>query len=374
MKKRYIAIFIFLLSLSCFAENIELPKQSTDFNTATAKTLLTICTKHFADKTAAVFNMYGISVIKQCNYDKPDSEITHTSAYTVGKGKVKVDGAYREAFIIAVRGTNGAEWYSNFDFAPSRNPNTSFAENFLFSAQDILLDVQNVIERKKTEKKPLVIVCGHSRGAACANILGILLDEVYAPQDVYVYTFACPETVRNVLYDVKNIFNVINPCDIVPRMPLAAWGFSRAGSDVLLTGDDSYAKSLDDAVAALYKLAPDINGYYEVRHSLTNAGISEDGATPYDMMTLLSSILADITSKNIDRSDVESIVPTTLTVTPNESVSKLSLSSVVSSSSDFSNFAYYLQKLSSDDGASAKKLLNEHMPAAYMKLLDEKSN
>ena len=36
------------------------------------------------------------------------------------------------------------------------------------------------------------------------------------------------------LYD--NIFNILNPSDMVPRLPLASWGYSRYGRDLWLPG------------------------------------------------------------------------------------------------------------------------------------------
>ena len=77
--------------------------------------------------------------------------------------------------IVAVRGTDGAgAWASNFDVTPSRDFDSPYAENFDLCARDIL----GTLEPYLTDE-PLVLVCGHSRGAACANLLGLLLqDEV----------------------------------------------------------------------------------------------------------------------------------------------------------------------------------------------------
>ena len=80
-----------------------------------------------------------------------------------------------------IRGTNDGEWYSNFDFAPSHSADAVFAENFLFAAQNVFLSLDEIL---KGEENPLLLVAGHSRGAACANLLGVLLDAAYDPANV----------------------------------------------------------------------------------------------------------------------------------------------------------------------------------------------
>lgn len=328
--------------------------------------MLTVCSKHFKDKTREVFTQYNLTILVQEGYEKSDDVISHTAAFTVGKGKVLVGGIARDAFVIAVRGTDGAEWYSNFDFAPSHSNATQFAENFLFSAQDIFLESYRIIQKNKSVRNPVVIVCGHSRGAACANILGILFNGVYDAANVYVYTFATPATIRNQdnAEKMDNIFNVINQCDIVPKVPFSSWGFVRAGKDILLCNDKKRAAELDEAVKLLQKISPDVSSYYTVRHSITGSGVSNDGITMYEMMLLLCGKIVPATKQLLDKnSDVvnNKQIPYT----------KMNITSFVSSSSDFSAFAYEVEQLSNNDGNGARQLLNEHLPDTYMALLNE---
>ena len=353
------------------ATKVVLPAQSSSFDVHTAETLLDVCSQHYDDKTHTLFTQYGYSIIIQKYYDKRDDDITHTSAFTLGKGTAVVDGVSKEAFLLVVRGTNGSEWYSNFDFAPSHNNDTTFAESFLFSAEDIFLTAHDEIEKRKTVKNPIIIICGHSRGAACANILGVLFDALYAPKNVYVYTFATPATVRGEMYDAQNIFNVLNPCDIVPKVPLASWQFARAGKDIVLDADAARAKELDDAVASLYSLAPDITSYYTTRHSVTGAGISEDGLTVYEVMLLLSGKITSASSSLFSGTDFNMSNGTVKNNFQNTSDMNgaLQLLSVMTASSDYALLILPLQKLAKNNGSGAKDLLNEHMPATYMTLL-----
>lgn len=97
---------------------------------------------------------------------------------------------------------------------------------------------------------------GFSRGGATTNIAAGLIDNrLYngeklfgekaslAREDVYAYTFEAPQganvnskTVklpRDAIYG--NIFNIINPNDVVPKVAMAEYGFTRFGVDKFIT-------------------------------------------------------------------------------------------------------------------------------------------
>ena len=97
---------------------------------------------------------------------------------------------------------------------------------------------------------------GHSRGGAIANLLAAdLIDRADGPDAlasadaVYAYTFAapCPTKSANRGDDAyAGIFNIVNPSDLVPQLPLPAWGYGRYGTTVELPGYAStrFASSL----------------------------------------------------------------------------------------------------------------------------------
>lgn len=87
---------------------------------------------------------------------------------------------------------------------------------------------------------------GHSRGAAVANLIAAQLSKSIGSDHVYAYTFATP-TVSKIAQMVgyENIFNIINPDDIVPRMPLVADGYSRYGIDLELPSRSDYGGNFD---------------------------------------------------------------------------------------------------------------------------------
>ena len=70
---------------------------------------------------------------------------------------------------------------------------------------------------------PIILVTGHSLGAAIANLLAAELSAELGVEDVYAYTFATPQVVTESLGQVAvpypNIFNILNSNDVVTYMP-----------------------------------------------------------------------------------------------------------------------------------------------------------
>ncbi len=264
-----------------------LPESSSEYSLTLAMSALTLCTGHGQEPQRQVLEQAGFTVLKQQNYDKAPEDTSHTCAWSLGKRSIQHEGKTRTLFIVAVRGTSGGEWISNFDFAPSHDDDTVYAENFLFCAQEVLEGRREELDQ---EEAPLLLICGHSRGAACANLLGVLLDEERGPEDVYVYTFATPATLRGAALEQSypNIFNLLNPCDVVTLVPPLSLGYGRAGQDIVLPNSRETAESLQAAMGALEALTPSISAYYEVRHSLTGQGPSDEGMTVFELMCLLT--------------------------------------------------------------------------------------
>lgn len=76
-------------------------------------------------------------------------------------------------------------------------------------------------------------VAGYSRSAAVTNDFAADATESGLFQAVYAYTFATPRTTKETDVDkYHNIFNLINPFDIVPMSPFPEWGFTRYGIDL----------------------------------------------------------------------------------------------------------------------------------------------
>ena len=171
-------------------------------------------------------------------------------AYSVATKRVtSADGAEKTLYLVSVRGSYGSEWLSDLNMSGTYGSGTDDHDGFMDAAWEIVED----LEARVTEEAQLdgtddiaVLFCGHSRGAATANLAAAYADgmsqglRVLAPlSSIYCYTFATPEvtTVENpddAIYD--NIFNIMNPSDLVPRLPLASWSYARYGRDLWLPG------------------------------------------------------------------------------------------------------------------------------------------
>ncbi len=70
---------------------------------------------------------------------------------------------------------------------------------------------------------PIILITGHSMGAAIANLVAAELNEREGQADVYAYTFATPTvksaTDGNATIHYTNIFNILNTNDVVTYVP-----------------------------------------------------------------------------------------------------------------------------------------------------------
>ena len=295
MKKILCAIIVLVLALSMSAlgEGFGIVKTSIDGIDVTSdtfdKTLAMFIGTSFmsqdAEGAAKDMTDAGFEVMAQEYYGKELSDKSHTSAYTVGLGKMDVMGNERDAVAIAVRATADGEWYSNFDFAPYTKGECEYAENFYEAAQHVFEGAQPVID---SANDPVILVTGYSRGAATANLLGVMLDETYDPANIYVYTFATPNTVMTADTEYANIFNIVNYNDAVTHMPMESMGFKRAGIDIVLRDESYDSTPMEQFFETVAALCPTIDDYYDTRHSLEGPGTADDGMTVFEMVELFS--------------------------------------------------------------------------------------
>ncbi|MBO4366411.1 MAG: hypothetical protein J5843_02005, partial [Clostridia bacterium] len=276
---------------SVLYRSMSLPESSTVLSHNLASQLLGFCSLGSENVARYLLESSGFEVQVASGFDKSPTDDSHTCAFIMGKGTLLYNGKLRTLFLIVVRGTSDAEWLSNFDFAPSENEHTAYAENFLACAEDVLSKTEDLL---KEADEPLIAVCGHSRGAACANLAGVLLNRTFPVENTFVYTFATPTTVReregfdNSIH--RNIFNYLNPCDIVTKVPLEGWGFGRAGTDIVLEADEETAKKVAEAADNVAAAIPTIHDYYHTKHALTATGKDKDGMTAYEVMKQMADL------------------------------------------------------------------------------------
>ena len=251
--KRIIVLILMLICLSA-PSSAEFAGSSAAFDPAFAQRALSIaelCSN--PDLQKAMLKQQGYDMIGMYNYRRPDDDDSHVAAYTVFE---KTEESGRKDVIISIRGTGDDEWKLNLDVMPSGRYDLDYAENFFLAAQDILDTHETYLDGLHDAA---FLVTGFSRGAAVANVLGASLTDRFGDENVFVYTFATPRTVRGDFASYDNIFNVINPADIITYLPLPQWGFERYGTDIILPVDDA---ALDEAARAAHRSRTDKGGAY----------------------------------------------------------------------------------------------------------------
>ncbi len=314
---------------------------STEFNVVTAWFMLINCMGQTETDTAQQMNALGMDVIVQKNYNKPVSDHSHTSGFTMGAGQLPVRGEQRNAVIITIRGTSDGEWYSNFDFAGVSGGDCTVAENFYAASEDIYAYVKPELD---AIENPVIIVTGYSRGAACANLMGLMLNEDFPMEDVYVYTFATPNTIRGEVDNDGNIFNIVNMNDMITHMPPQAYGFSRAGTDIELRDPEYVNTDMHNMFIMMLGVCPDIDSFYNDRHAVDAPGLSEDGITMCEVFMKF----ADLTSGDA-----------VLVAEAQEF-----LGTIMMTENDFTQFMplFYSAMIGGGD-------VNQHMPDVYVQLM-----
>ncbi len=336
--------------------DLALPRSENELSLELALQALTLCSGGNKTNQAKLMLESGFELLLQYGFDKAEKDISHTCAFSVGRKTVDFYGEPRTLLLVAIRGTSGAEWFSNFNYMDSHSDESEFAENFLEAAQVINIQLIPII---KENPDALMLVCGHSRGAAAANLLGMTLDDIYGSEGKYIYTFATPNTyraeARNTGYN--NIYNFINPADVVTEVPLKAMNFHHIGTDIVLPADSETIQKVAVAMNDLYSVSQTISDYYNVRYSISKSGEGEDGYTPYEVMQALASSMTGIRSKvngELNLTDIYAKMAET----------------AGSENSSLNPILNQVSKIIGRDGQFGMSIFMQHMPMTYKALIE----
>lgn len=167
------------------------------------------------DLLQSEFKAFGFENPVPHRYDGYDSSIDHV-AFGIASQVELINGVYTNIIVVACRGSNG-DFFSSDDWQSNI---TNQADGFSYAATDVhnrLL--QYINDYVDTSYPTKLLITGHSRGAAVANILGTMVSDITSSDNVYVYTFACPNTTDNTGRDNYSIFNIVVDGDPVPYLP-----------------------------------------------------------------------------------------------------------------------------------------------------------
>ncbi|MBO4836430.1 MAG: hypothetical protein J5564_01920 [Clostridia bacterium] len=308
--KKLLSCILVLALLAPIAAGADFAASSRIFDPDLAQKALQIAEScYMPDVQQISLRMEGFRRVGLYHEKREKGDTRHTVMYSVYE-RSGADGAVD--VIIAIRGTGAGEWELNMDLMPSGNYDLPYAENFMLAARDIL-DTQSIYLTGLSS--PAILVTGYSRGAAVANMLGAMLTDIFGEERVYVYTFACPRTVRGEVPVYHNIFNVINPADIITHLPLLQWGVGRYGADIELpvrdtslseaaragydmrkdrTGDYrsplEHLEDVQELAARMGDAAPDAAAAYTVRRAFSHPGAAADGEEGITMAEFLRNI------------------------------------------------------------------------------------
>lgn len=233
----------------------------------------------FTDISTASYRYRSEIIDEIVNFLTNTNDVT---AYSVATKRVTSSetGATKTLMLVDIRGSYGSEWISDANFGTAADAASEQVdhEGFRVAAEEVIEQISRgvaaYVEKGGSTDDLAILFCGHSRGGAAANIAAAYADEMaggphaLAPlSSIYCYAFAVPRTTTapgapGAPYD--NIFNVLNLSDLVPRLPLATWGYARYGRDLWLP---AYGTEAFEA------------GYDEMRRRfLENVGVE----SPYD--------------------------------------------------------------------------------------------
>ena len=182
----------------------------------------------------------------QSETDQVRRQPTDTVAHSIAHQSIMVNGESRNLIVVTIRGTveegcilpvlthvavcGSVDWHGNRNIGSGDNH-----QGFQLAMENVLSHlnayVQNVPELRANSRENIILVTGHSRGGAVANLLANTLNIGRSPnsitndinfvrrQYVFAYTFGSPESTlipnQNVPNSNNNIFNIMNTRDKV---------------------------------------------------------------------------------------------------------------------------------------------------------------
>lgn len=175
---------------------------------------------------------------------------------TIGLAAAKKE--YDEYTVVAVAPRSGGyfrEWASNVHLGDG-SKSDYMHEGWYNAANKLIKFVTDFVNDNNVTGRVKLWMAGFSRGGATTNLAAGLLDnkinngeKIFSTgtqltrDDIYAYTFEAPQGANVNSKNVKkpkdslysNIFNIVNPLDIVPKLAMKEYGFTRFGIDKYVT-------------------------------------------------------------------------------------------------------------------------------------------
>ena len=191
------------------------------------------------------------------------SGMPYTNSIAAAYAKKNITTDYGDFTLIAVAIRGGgyeAEWGGNFTVGQNGNH-----KGFQLASDKVLAGLKEYINSQSISGDIKIWITGYSRAAATANLTAAAIDDGklfigtnavdnsvvrLSTADVYAYTFETPMGTTNntssFLYN--NIFNIVNPIDLVPKVAPDAWDFGRYGITYYMPSGNTDAVGYSDVI------------------------------------------------------------------------------------------------------------------------------
>ena len=165
-------------------------------------------------------------------------------AYAIGSRNLN----HEKVVLISVRGFNyGAEWSSNLNIGLEGDH-----AGFRAAAETLLEDLDDYIKTYHHQNSKFIFT-GYSRGGGVANMCAKLIlenqNKVIKNENCYFYTYEAPKGCE-AYHDYDNVYNIVNPADLVPMIAPEEYGFYRVGKDIVLDNSsvEEVCKNYDESI------------------------------------------------------------------------------------------------------------------------------
>lgn len=312
-----------------------------------------------------------------------------------------------QVIAVCIRGgMYGDEWGSN-----GRLGNDGIAAGYHYgfhtAAEDALQQLADYAGEQNIQLQDCIIwLTGFSRGGAVANVLGEKLYqyEIITQGNLFCYTFAAPATVSESYLmkengqkagtavlktgntgtgDASGIYNIVNPLDIVTRLPMDAggrsqtrsgrtvayeWDYTRYGTTLSLPGRDADKKTLS-AVRSVFAQVTGGKAFYETKaediqvvdmleHSLAFATRNQQRYVEKYQNDVIIPLFKENMGKTASETDKSNILSALIDSLPG--VTTFIMTEL--NNLDFKAQLYIGNMIS---GAEEQRLLKEHWPETY---------
>lgn len=167
---------------------------------------------------------------------------------------------FNDYTVVAVAPRSGGyfrEWANNMHLGDG-SKSDYMHEGWYNAANKLIEFVSKYVTDNSVKGKVKLWMSGFSRGGATTNIAAALIDNklsrgeriftngaTLTREDVFAYTFEAPQGGNVNVKTIKppkdslynNIYNIVNPLDIVPKVAMKEYGFTRFGVDKYVTNN-----------------------------------------------------------------------------------------------------------------------------------------